>query len=155
MGMPQFIASSYRQYAVDFDGDGKRDLFNSVADVIGSVANYLAVHGWVPDAPIAERWPLQDSIPASVRALERTSLQPAIGGQTVAELGYRSDSLAAGTRDRHLLSVMLLAGAAGDEVWVGYRNFYVITRYNHSSLYALAVQQLAQSIDGGPDATLE
>jgi membrane-bound lytic murein transglycosylase B len=154
MGVPQFIASSYRQYAVDFDGDGHRDLFNSMADVIGSVANYFAVHGWVQDAPIADRWSFDGDIPDAVRALVREPLQPAVAGETLARLGFDSDNLAAGTRERHLLSLMIFDGADGEEAWVGYRNFYVITRYNHSRLYALAVLQLAQSIDSSTQRTV-
>lgn len=152
MGVPQFIASSYRAYAVDFDGNGQRDLFDSMADVIGSVANYLAVHGWLADAPVAERWDFDGGvIPEQVRALERRSLKPLVAGQSVASLGFEGPGLAAGTREDRLLSVMVLEGADGDEAWVGYRNFHVITRYNHSRLYAMAVWQLAQ----GLQATLE
>lgn len=145
MGMPQFISSSYRQYAVDFDGDGKRDLFDSVADVIGSVANYLSVHGWREDAPVAERWMISGAVPEFVTALVRRSLTPVIAAETVARLGFESELLATGSRDGQLLSVMSLQGSDGEEIWIGYRNFYVITRYNHSRLYAMAVLQLAES----------
>ncbi len=152
MGVPQFISSSYRAYAVDFDGDGKRDLFDSMADVIGSVANYFAVHGWKQGAPVAERWSFPDgNIPAEVRSLVRSSLTPVIAGDTVAALGFAGSSLAAGTRGKEHLSVMVLEGAEGEEAWVAYRNFYVITRYNHSRLYAMAVLQLAQSIHSTPE----
>ncbi|NND91031.1 MAG: lytic murein transglycosylase B [Granulosicoccus sp.] len=151
MGTPQFISSSYRQYAVDFDGDGTRDLFNSMADVIGSVANYLAVHGWVAGAPVADPWPVGNVVPDEVQALLRRSLTPTVSGDTVRALGFTSENFALGTADRHLLSVMVLAGAEGDEVWVGYRNFYVISRYNRSQLYVMAVLQLAQSILDNPE----
>ncbi len=147
MGVPQFISSSYQRYAVDFDGDGKRDLFNSMADVIGSVANYFSVHGWVDGAPVADRWEFDGAIPDAVRALEQISLLPVVTAQSVTAHGFTSDSLQTGTADKRLLSVMVLDGAEGDEAWVGYHNFYVITRYNHSRLYAMAVWQLAQSID--------
>ncbi len=151
MGVPQFISSSYRQYAVDFDGDGKRDLFNSMADVIGSVANYFSIHGWVDGAPVADRWQFDGVIPDSVQALVQSSLAPAVTAQTVTALGFTSDNLQPGTADKQRLSVMVLEGADGDEAWVGYQNFYVITRYNHSRLYAMAVWQLAQSINSNPD----
>ena len=139
MGFPQFISSSYRAYAVDFDGDGKRDLINSVEDAIGSVGNYLAVHGWKSGEPIASRWKTTTSNAAEVAKLKRKSLKPKISVQTVLDLGFD----VAGTEP---VSVMPLNGKNGTETWVGYKNFYVITRYNHSRLYAMAVMQLAQQL---------
>lgn len=147
MGLPQFISSSYRQYAVDFDGDGKRDLFGSSADGIGSVANYLARHGWVKDAPIAAQWPQPSEVPLQIRSLVSESLKPAVSADTVKKLGFMSPTLEPGTATNHLLSVMVLKGAEAEEVWVGYRNFYAITRYNHSRLYAMAVYQLANELN--------
>lgn len=147
MGMPQFISSSYRQYAVDFDGDGHRDLFNSVADVIGSVANYLAVHGWIPGSPIAERWSLSVPTPSSISALVSESLKPAVPGSAVARLGFAGAGLASGTIDDEPVSVIRLKTGSSEEIWIGYRNFYAITRYNHSHLYAMAVTQLAEAFD--------
>ena len=151
MGVPQFISSSYQRYAVDFDGDGKRDLFNSMADVIGSVANYFSIHGWVDGAPVADRWQFDGVIPDSVQALVQSSLAPAVAAQKVTALGFTSDNLQPGAADKQMLSVMVLEGAGGQEAWVGYQNFYVITRYNHSRLYAMAVWQLAQSINSNLD----
>ena len=139
MGFPQFISSSYRAYAVDFDGDGKRDLINSVEDAIGSVGNYLAVHGWKSGEPIASRWKTTTSNAAEVAKLKRKSLKPKISVQTVLDLGFD----VVGTEP---VSVMPLNGKNGTETWVGYKNFYVITRYNHSRLYAMAVMQLAQQL---------
>jgi membrane-bound lytic murein transglycosylase B len=147
MGLPQFISSSYRHYAVDFDGDGKRDLFNSSADAIGSVANYLARHGWVEDAPIAAQWTQPAVVPAQIKSLVSKSLKPAVSAEAVKTLGFMSPTLEAGTATNRLLSVMVLKGAQVEEVWVGYRNFYAITRYNHSRLYAMAVVQLADALD--------
>jgi membrane-bound lytic murein transglycosylase B len=147
MGMPQFISSSYRQYAVDFDGDGLRDLFGSTADVIGSVANYLAVHGWVKNAPIAERWISGLDDKPSVRALVRKSLKPAHTAELVTKTGFKSSKIARATRGDRLVSVMTMKGQRYEEFWVGYKNFYVITRYNHSRLYAMAVYQLAKAFD--------
>lgn len=146
MGLPQFISSSYRAYSVDFDGDGRRDLFNSTADAIGSVANYLAKHGWVEGAPIAARWPQAEKASAGFKSLLSDSLKPSITANAVKKLGFDSPSLSAGTADGRLLSVMLLKGAKGEEAWVGYKNFYAITRYNHSRLYAMAVFQLANAL---------
>lgn len=147
MGMPQFISSSYREYAIDFDGDGTRDLFNSHADIIGSVANYLDRHGWVKSAPIAERWQLQDQeAKSAAQKLVRSSLRPAIGADTVRALGFDTPALEKATAPNRLISVMTMQGSDAEEYWVGYRNFYAITRYNHSRLYAMAVFQLAQAI---------
>lgn len=147
MGVPQFISSSYRQYAVDFDGDGQRDLFNSSADVIGSVANYLAVHGWVANAPVAERWVSGLGDKPAVRALVRKSLKPEHTAELVTKTGFLSSQINAATRGNRLVSVMTMSGQKGEEFWVGYQNFYVITRYNHSRMYALAVHQLARALD--------
>ena len=147
MGVPQFISSSYREYAVDFDGDGRRDLFNSTADVIGSVANYLAVHGWVANAPVAERWISGLDDKPSVRALVSKSLKPKHTAELVTNTGFVSSQIGNATRANRLVSVMTMNGQRGEEFWVGFQNFYVITRYNHSRLYALAVYQLARALD--------
>lgn len=146
MGMPQFIASSYQRYAIDFDDDGKRDLFDSPADIIGSVANYLSEHGWVDGAPIAEQWTPKGGISKAMLKLVRESLSPAIERDTVKSLGFDSPMLAAGTKGDRPLSVMMMNAEPEQELWIGYRNFYAITRYNHSRLYAMAVFQLGEAI---------
>ena len=143
MGMPQFISSSYREYAVDFDDDGQRDLWGSRADVIGSVAAYLARHGWRRDAPIAERLDPPDS---RYRDLLGRGLRPAVDGAELRAAGLSLDPpLEADER----IALFELAGPDGPELWAGRHNFYAITRYNHSELYALAVVQLARGIRAG------
>lgn len=139
MGMPQFISSSYRRYAIDFDGDGKRDLWNSVPDVIGSVANYLAEHGWRNGEPVVERWKHDASLDKDVDSLVREKLKPVTDAKTLAKLGFTTNA-------KGLVSVNRLKQKESIETWVGYRNFYVITRYNHSRLYAMAVYQLSAAI---------
>lgn len=146
MGMPQFISSSYRQYAVDFDDDGKRDLFDNPADVIGSVANYLAQHGWQRDMPVVERWSFAAGKRQVLATLTRQGLRPVIAADTLRAAGFDTDNLARGTSEGTRASVMLLEGSEGMEGWVGYNNFYAITRYNHSHLYAMAVFQLAETL---------
>jgi len=139
MGMPQFISSSYRRYAVDFDDDGQRNLFASRADVVGSVANYLAVHGWRSGEPVASRWETTAAQAKSASALVRDSLKPSIAPETVRDLGFDAE----GERP---VTVLQLRGKGGEETWVGYTNFYAITRYNHSNLYAMAVFQLSAEL---------
>jgi membrane-bound lytic murein transglycosylase B len=140
LGQPQFIPSSYRHYAVDFDDDGQRDLWNSDADVIGSVANYFARNGWKPAAAVASR----SEDPGRFRDRFRdTVTKPAELWERLQQGGVRSSApLAAGEP----LSLIRLDGEAGDEYWLGLHNFYVITRYNPSNLYAMAVYQLSQEI---------
>jgi len=141
MGMPQFISSSYREYAVDFDGDGKRDLWNSKADVIGSVANYFKIHGWEVDQPVVLRARIVKKIEnnGSENLKPYTTLDELRGeGVTVDE-----DEKLPGNTEATLLS---FDGAQGEEHWLGLKNFYVITRYNHSALYAMAVHQLSQEL---------
>jgi len=140
MGIPQFISSSYREYAVDFNGNGRRDLWSEPADAIGSVANYFHRHGWKPGAPV--------SVPVQVhgdrwRTLANDSLRPQ---STIGEL-RRSGVEVPGRFDAALpASLLALDGATGKEYHVTFGNFYVITRYNHSPLYAMAVHQLADAI---------
>ncbi len=145
MGLPQFISSSYLAYAIDFDGDGQRDLFGSPGDAIGSVANYLAEHGWQNGGPIATAWSAADvagrdsDLGNSIDALLSDSLEPSVDPQRVSTLGLPLAGEAP-------VSVMRLEGADGDEHWVGHQNFYSITRYNHSALYAMAVSQLSEEL---------
>jgi membrane-bound lytic murein transglycosylase B len=147
MGYGQFIPSSFRAYAVDFDGDGRRDIWSNTADAIGSVANYFARHGWKGGAPVA--MPVDIDDPAAVQ-LAADSLELR---QTVAELrgmGIHLDGLS----DDMAAALFRLDGVDGDEYWVGLNNFYVITRYNRSRMYALAVHQLASKIRQQREAQL-
>ncbi len=140
MGLPQFISSSYREYAVDFDGDGQRDLWGSHADVIGSVAAYLERHGWQSDQPIVQRLEPPDD---RYRELLGRGLKPAVEAGELRRAGLSLEPpLAEGER----ATLFELEGEDGIEVWAGRRNFHAITRYNHSELYALAVVQLARGI---------
>lgn len=138
MGWPQFMPSSYRRYAADFDGDGKRDIWNNPADVIASIANYFVQHGWQKDEPIAA------PLPRVAVALADTDLQPR---QTLAELKAQGlPALDLPYPDSRKAVVMVFDGDSDPEAWLGFPNFYVITRYNHSRLYAMAVFQLSEAI---------
>ena len=141
MGIPQFIASSYRRYAVDFDGDGQRDLIDSMADAIGSVANYLVEHGWRPGAPMFDRIVLTHprKVPDDQRLKpERTRAQWEAEGVL-----WPDDAVAGSEQAVALLGFETENGGA----WIAaYDNFYAVTRYNHSALYALAVAELAEAI---------
>ncbi len=142
LGKPQFIPSSYRAYAVDFDGDGRRDLWNSEADVIGSVGAYLADHRWLRGAPIATpatlRQPLGDGI-------EVGGKRPIVPHLSVARLEEAGVELAE-PLDPHARAALIELNHEGPEYWVILENFYAITRYNHSNLYALAVYELSRAI---------
>ena len=139
MGYGQFMPSSYQAYAVDFDGDGFKDIWNNKADAIGSVANYFSEHGWQGDGPVIVRGHKQvgfeDSIPANL------SLKPSVSAGELREKGIKS-SLADATE----VALFLMQAENGPEYWLGLNDFYVITRYNHSSMYALAVYQLSQAL---------
>lgn len=140
MGRAQFISSSYRHYAVDHNQDGKRDLWNSNEDAIGSVANYLKEHGWTNSPVIAST--AQFSGDAN-NVDESNTLKPAFNYPQLQSLGFISDGPVEADED---LSLIVLLGDKGKEYWIGHNNFYVITRYNHSSMYAMAVFQLSQEI---------
>ena len=140
MGIPQFISSSYRRYAIDFDGDGSRDLVESSEDAIGSIANYLSMFGWLPGAAIAVRAEVEGS---AFRAVVEQGLEPHASLASIRANGVGFATYAA---DEELGALLEFETKDGFEYWVGLTNFYVITRYNHSQLYALAVFQLAERI---------
>jgi len=141
MGWGQFISSSYRHYAIDFDDDGIRDLLNNPVDAIGSVANYFKKHGWQSGQPVA--------VPAQVsgknhKALLSKSLKYKHKWQDLQNAGVNVEQ--ASTDKEAPAKLLEFELENGHEYWVGWHNFYVITRYNHSPLYAMAVYQLSQQI---------
>lgn len=142
VGMPQFIPSSYRAYAVDFDGDGRRDLWGSRADVIGSVASYFSRHGWRSGEPVAFPLDVHGPLPAGLAVLEKKPSRPSLPVSQLTAAGIVPPE---GLGKGEMVSLIRLE-APEDEFWLGTANFYVITRYNHSNLYAMAVYQLSREI---------
>ena len=143
MGYGQFIPSSYRHYAIDYDGDGVADIVNNPVDAIGSVANYFKSHGWRPGEPV--------TVKASVtkphnKALANQALKPE---KTVAEFARQGYRPAENIATDQPATAMRLQGSRGEEHWLGLYNFYVISRYNHSRLYSMAVYQLSQALAAG------
>ena len=140
MGMPQFISSSFRNYAVDFDNDGQRNLWTNTADALGSVGNYFKRHGWVAGQPIAHKVEVNG---IKYKQLLSNSLKPQY---TQDELMLAGVTLP-GNVPRDIKGTLIeLDSGDGPEYWVVWKNFYVISRYNHSALYSMAVYQLSQEI---------
>jgi membrane-bound lytic murein transglycosylase B len=140
MGAPQFMPSNYRRYAVDADRDGRVDLWTNWSDVFASIGNYFKEHGWNPGEPILSEASL-DGEPAASAMGRTLNLSDTVG--TLRAQGVRFDS------DLPITAPALLIAADGPDGvhWrVGYENFYVITRYNHSALYAMAVYDLATAL---------
>ena len=142
MGMGQFMPSSYRLWAKDGDGDGRRDLLTHLPDVFASIANYFVVHGWERGAPVVAR---ADRAPGA-EDFRPDTMDPVHPLAALAERGYTPR---AGEPVAEGATLISLDGDSGPEYWLGYRNFYVITRYNRSPMYSLAVHQLAQAIRAG------
>ncbi len=140
MGLGQFMPSSYLAYAVDFDGDGKRDIWNNETDAIGSVANYLARHGWEKGLPVTAEF---DSVPANPKKYLEAGVKPSF---TLGELRKAGMAVEPGLDDALEAALIRLETDQGEEYWAALKNFYVITRYNHSELYAMAVYQLSERI---------
>jgi membrane-bound lytic murein transglycosylase B len=141
IGQPQFMPSSYRQFAVDFDGHGKRDLINNNKDVIGSVANYFHQHGWMPHEYVVQQ-----------AKLEGDRTKPLAVNSKHADYAY-TELVASGVKLMSTIpnhpkqaGLIELTTDKGSEYWVAYPNFYVITRYNTSPQYALAVYLLSQQL---------
>jgi membrane-bound lytic murein transglycosylase B len=147
MGMGQFMPSSYRAYAVDFDDDGRRDLWQSTPDVVGSVANYLAVHGWEAGGPVVRDVTLQPE--ADRAAFERSNYKPTDTVLAFHEQGIRSS---ADLEPDRMAALVQLEGEDGDLRWMTFNNFYVITRYNRSPMYAMVVYELSEALRAGMEA---
>ncbi|MFA5985401.1 MAG: lytic murein transglycosylase B [Methylococcaceae bacterium] len=138
MGLGQFMPSSFLQWAVDFNGDGARNLWQA-DDVIGSIANYFAEHGWHHDEAVVT--------PALATGTQIEDLEVGFDSHydiyKLNQLGIKATAQLPSPNDIHLLR---LRASQGDQYWLGHHNFYVITRYNHSTHYAMAVHELAQAI---------
>ena len=140
MGRPQFMPSSYRAYAVDSTNDGKRDIWENWEDVIGSIANYFVRHHWrhgeevVARASLGDQW--HDEVP-------KNSLKPKATVSSLSRQGVMFSTSLTADSEAQLLTLQDQNGA---QYWVGFHNFFVITRYNTSVMYALAVHQLGQEI---------
>ena len=136
LGIPQFMPSSYRKYAVDFDGDGKIDLRHNPVDAIGSVANYFSQFGWKKGAPVTVRVKISEDsrelIPGKIL--------------TVSEWGASGVQIVPEINDELRARLMAFTIMDGKEFWLAFDNFEVITRYNNSDYYAMAVFQLAQAL---------
>ena len=144
MGYGQFMPSSYRAYAVDSDGDGKRDIWSSRADAVGSVANYLSAHNWEKGAGVATRVQL-DSDSRELPEKLFSDMRPNFTGSQLLKMGFKVPS----THLEKMVALIRLRSDAESEYWLGEWNFYVITRYNRSPMYAMAVLQLAQALRMG------
>ena len=142
MGRPQFMPSSFRAYAVDATGDGKRDIWNNWADVAGSVANYFVEHGWRSDeevtsqATLSGRW--DGPVPEPKNTLK--------ANDTIESLSKKGVVFATKLGADSRAELLTYEGDDGIEHWVGFHNFFVITKYNRSVMYALAAHQLGQEI---------
>ncbi len=144
MGWPQFMPSSWSRHAVDFDGDGRVDLLNSPVDAIGSVANYFVGHGWKSGMPT--HFPVDVSGPGvELATLTEPDILPTFSPQRMSELGARLGE-AARLHAGPLALVELQNGGNAPSYVAGTENFYVVTRYNWSSYYALAVIELGQTV---------
>ncbi len=136
LGLPQFMPSSYRKYAVDFNNDGKIDLIHERADAIGSAANYLKQYGWTPNEPVAVRGVLgEDGCAGDVK-----TPRPAAAW---AQAGITPVQPVASAKPSRLLDFTV---KQGKEFWLVFGNFDVIMTYNNSSYYAMTVFQLADAL---------
>ncbi|MCH9696955.1 MAG: lytic murein transglycosylase B [Gammaproteobacteria bacterium] len=140
MGLPQFMPSSFRNFAVDFDDDKRRDIWTNPTDTLASIANYFIKHGWLSGQPVALRL---NTDSAKLQAFLTDGLKPTLKAGQLTEAGI---SLAPQIKSEDLVKLLEYDTEQGKEYWVGLENFYTITRYNHSQLYAMAVFQLSQEI---------
>lgn len=144
LGWPQFMPSSWRRWAVDFDGDGRIDLIASPVDAIGSVAHYLAEHGW--QRGMTTHYSVAVPVDTAARAtLLAPDVRPSFSAAQFAELGAQL-SPAGREHAGPLALIELQMGEAAPVYWAGTQNFYVLTRYNWSSYYALAVIELGRAV---------
>lgn len=143
MGYGQFMPSSYLSYAVDFDGDEVIDIWNNPVDAIGSVANYFSRHGWRQGEPVVFAADASEDTSAELFVRTRKDLKPVrtVGEFIEAGVVPRED-----VDPEEMATAMKFELEKGYEYWLGLHNFYVITRYNHSAMYAMSVYQLSQRL---------
>ena len=143
MGLPQFMPTSWAKFAIDYDGDGRIDLWNSPADAIGSVANYLRAFGWQAGMPT--HWPVSVTRTAGLAPALEADILPSF---TAAQLQSAGLAVPIGARDSNapLALIELPNGNGSPDHVLGTPNFYVVTRYNWSAFYALAVIELGQAV---------
>jgi membrane-bound lytic murein transglycosylase B len=140
LGYAQFIPSSYRYYAVDFDNDFRVDLFNNTQDAIGSIANYLAKHNWQKDGKTVEIVELDEA----QQSLTQTKItKPTQSAQYWREQGLNISSTIS---DVAKLALIRMRGDQSKQTWLTFWNFYAITRYNHDNRYAMTVHQLSERL---------
>ena len=138
MGLGQFMPSSYRAYAKDYEGDGVIDIWTNPNDAIMSVANYFVAHGWRPGGEVITRARFSGD-----PTLFDVGLKPKLSMDELADKGLTSET---DQSSDQLATPIKFDGKSGEEHWLGLHNFYVITRYNHSAMYAMAVHQLSQTL---------
>jgi membrane-bound lytic murein transglycosylase B len=141
IGIPQFMPSSYEAYSVDFNGNGQRDLVNETDDAIGSVANYLSVHGWESGQKIYAQ--VDGALPAGAASLVSHKAKLIHDRDGLASAGVNFDQSGSSAR----ASLVSLSEENGPRYIVGFRNLYAITRYNPSVNYAMAVAELSEAIE--------
>lgn len=146
MGYGQFMPSSYRSYAIDFDGDELIDIWNNPVDAIGSVANYFKAHGWRPGEQVVAAATASPDVTEEWFVRTRADLKPKFTVAEFAAAGVVSDDDLDPTASAVAMKFEL---EDGYEYWLGLHNFYVTTRYNHSAMYAMSVYQLSQRIAAG------
>lgn len=140
MGWGQFMPTSFAKFALDEDGDQHIDLWASKPDIFASIANYFVGHGWVTGEPVA--FPAE--LGREPRAVTPENMEPVYSVGQLGQWGYRA---VGGEDDPNRQATLLkLEGPVGSEYWITHQNFFVITRYNRSPLYAMAVYQLSQAI---------
>ena len=144
MGLGQFMPGSYREYAVDLDDDGRRDLWSSMDDVIGSVANYLHRHGWKYGEPVV--YPLVAATGANLDLVAERDFEPKYTIEELSHAGFTSTHEVDGAQP---VSIVRLEEEHAASFWLIFNNFYVITRYNRSPLYAMAVFELSEELRRG------
>ncbi len=140
MGIPQFMPSSYRAYAADFENDEKRDIWENPADAIASVANYFVTHHWHKGEAVT--FPVTAANDAYLQALTK-GLKPDTKWRDLKALSVESQQM---LDQDEVVKLLSYQQEQSNDLWVGLHNFYVITRYNHSSLYAMAVFQLSEAL---------
>ncbi|MCU7937938.1 MAG: lytic murein transglycosylase B [gamma proteobacterium symbiont of Bathyaustriella thionipta] len=143
MGMGQFIPSSFQSYAIDFDGDGEKNIWTNHSDAIGSVANYFKRHGWKTGQPVTDQLKLNKENTIQMDDRCKRSCKPKL---TVADFKQKGLQGSTSVNDKSAAILLILKQKGSKEYWLGYNNFYVISRYNHSTLYSMAVYQLSQEI---------